>query len=61
MTAGYAGGVVGYLPTRAAFKDPLDYACHQAPMFYGSHFPFEDKIEDILVRQGEELLDEVDA
>jgi len=55
MTAGYANGDIGYLPTRRAYSTPNDYACYFAPKFY-SLFPFSPAIESILLRESRRLL-----
>jgi len=52
---GYANGVAGYFPTRAAFDDPGDYAAHGAPKFYAL-FPFSPEIPSILAAAGRDLL-----
>jgi len=55
MTAGYANGDVGYLPTRRAYGTPGDYACYFAPKFYAL-FPFSPAVETILLRESRNLL-----
>jgi len=55
ITAGYANGDIGYLPTRRAFGTPDDYACYFAPKFYAL-FPFSPAIETILLRESRSLL-----
>jgi hypothetical protein len=55
MTAGYADGDIGYLPTRLAYATPGDYACYFAPKFYAL-FPFSPAIESILLRESRRLL-----
>jgi hypothetical protein len=55
ITAGYANGDVGYLPTRAAFTIPGDYACYCAPKFYGS-FSFSPELEATLIEASHRLL-----
>ena len=55
MTAGYANGDVGYLPTRRAYSTPDDYACYFAPKFYAL-FPFSPAVETILLRESRRLL-----
>jgi hypothetical protein len=55
MTAGYANGDIGYLPTRRAYGTPGDYACYFAPKFYGL-FPFSPAVESILLRESRSLL-----
>lgn len=55
MTAGYANGDVGYLPTRRAYGTPGDYACYFAPKFYGL-FPFSPAVETILLGGSRSLL-----
>lgn len=55
MTAGYANGDVGYLPTRRAYGTPDDYACYFAPKFYAL-FPFSPAVETILLRESRSLL-----
>lgn len=55
MTAGYANGDIGYLPTRRAYGTPDDYACYFAPKFYAL-FPFSPAIESILLRESRSLL-----
>jgi hypothetical protein len=52
---GYANGVAGYFPTRAAFDDPGDYAAHGAPKFYAL-FPFAPEVPSILAGAGRDLL-----
>ena len=56
MTVGYSNGYVGYIPTRAAYEDPMDYASYLAPMF-GPFFPFTPKVGEVLVRGIESLID----
>ena len=56
ITAGYANGDVGYLPTRQAYGTPDDYACYFAPKFYAI-FPFSPAIETILLRESRSLLE----
>jgi hypothetical protein len=55
MTAGYANGDIGYLPTQRAFKKEKDYACYFAPKFYAL-FSFSPAIESILLRESREIL-----
>jgi len=55
ITAGYANGDVGYLPTRRAYGTPDDYACYFAPKFYAL-FPFSPAVETILLRESRSLL-----
>lgn len=55
FTLGYANGNIGYLPTRAAYRTPDDYACYSAPKF-STVFPFSPKIEEILVKESNDLL-----
>jgi hypothetical protein len=55
IPVGYANGSIGYIPTRKAFRDPQDYACWYAPMFYQT-FPFSEDIEGIFLRAGRRLL-----
>jgi hypothetical protein len=55
ITAGYANGDVGYLPTRRAYGTPHDYACYFAPKFYAL-FPFSPAIETILLGESRGLL-----
>jgi len=55
VTAGYANGDVGYLPTRRAFGTADDYACYFAPKFYAL-FPFSPAIESILLRESRDVL-----
>ena len=55
ITAGYANGDIGYLPTRRAYSTPGDYACYFAPKFYAL-FPFSPAIETILLRESGSLL-----
>ena len=55
ITAGYANGDVGYLPTRRAYGTPDDYACYFAPKFYAL-FPFSPAVETILLRESRRLL-----
>jgi hypothetical protein len=55
ITAGYANGDVGYLPTRRAYSTPNDYACYFAPKFYAL-FPFSPAVETILLRESRSLL-----
>jgi len=55
MTVGYAGGNVGYLPTGDAYDIDVDYACYQAPRFYGL-FPFARELETILLRECNRIL-----
>ncbi len=55
ITAGYANGDVGYLPTRRAYGTPGDYACYFAPKFYAL-FPFSPAVETILLRESRILL-----
>jgi hypothetical protein len=55
MTAGYANGDIGYLPTRRAFRTCGDYACTFAPKFYAL-FPFSPAIESTLLGASGEIL-----
>jgi hypothetical protein len=55
MTAGYADGNIGYLPTREAYQTPNDYACYCAPKFYAT-FGFAPEIESVLLKAGHRLL-----
>ena len=55
MTAGYANGDIGYLPTKRAYCTPGDYACTFAPKFYAL-FPFSPAIESILLRESRNIL-----
>jgi hypothetical protein len=57
VPVGYANGSIGYIPTRTAYRDPDDYACRCAPMFY-QIFPFTDAVEGIFLRAGRRLLKE---
>jgi len=52
---GYANGNIGYLPSRAAFEDPDDYAAVFAPMFYGA-FPFTLDLPALLISTARRLL-----
>jgi len=58
MTAGYANGDVGYLPTEEAYLNPDDYACYCAPKFYGL-FNFTPKIELTLIEESSQLLSSI--
>jgi hypothetical protein len=55
ITAGYANGDVGYLPTRRAYHSPNDYACYFAPKFYAL-FPFSPAVETILLTESRRIL-----
>ncbi len=55
MTAGYADGNIGYLPTREAYRTPNDYACYCAPKFYAT-FGFAPAIEAVLLKAAGRLL-----
>ena len=55
MTAGYANGDVGYLPTAEAYFDPADYACYCAPKFYGL-FNFTPAVESVLIEESSRIL-----
>ncbi len=55
MTAGYANGDIGYLPTRRAFRTGDDYACYFAPKFHAL-FLFSPAIESILLRASRQIL-----
>jgi len=55
MTAGYANGDVGYLPTAEAYLDPADYACYCAPKFYGL-FNFTPAVESVLIEESSRIL-----
>ncbi len=55
VTAGYANGNIGYLPTREAFRTPNDYACYCAPKFYAT-FGFAPAVESVLLEAGNRLL-----
>jgi len=55
MTAGYANGDVGYLPTADAYQNPDDYACYCAPKFYGL-FNFTPAVERVLIEESSRLL-----
>jgi hypothetical protein len=55
MTAGYANGDIGYLPTRRAYRTPGDYACYFAPKFYAL-FPFSPAIETIILTESRTIL-----
>ncbi|MFA7373669.1 MAG: hypothetical protein WC074_08975 [bacterium] len=50
MTVGYSGGNIGYLPTADAYDNAADYACYQAPKFYGL-FPFDRELETVLLEE----------
>jgi len=52
---GYANGSIGYVPSRAAYRDRSDYACYCAPMFYQG-FPFAPEIEGIILRESRGVL-----
>ncbi|MDD3927934.1 MAG: hypothetical protein PHT33_14900, partial [bacterium] len=56
MTVGYAGGNVGYLPTGDAYDSDVDYACYQAPRFYGL-FPFDRELEAVLLKECNGILE----
>lgn len=53
---GYANGNVGYLPTRKAYDVPGDYACYSSPKGYGI-FPFSPSVEEVLLKEGNALLE----
>jgi hypothetical protein len=55
MTAGYANGDVGYLPTEEAYLNPDDYACYCAPKFYGL-FNFAPAVEKVLIEESSRVL-----
>lgn len=50
LTIGYANGVIGYIPTKRAYRKENDYACYIAPKIYNL-FPFLPEIEDILMKE----------
>jgi len=58
MTAGYANGDVGYLPTEEAYRDSGDYACYCAPKFYGL-FNFTPAVESVLIKESSRLLSSI--
>ncbi|MGA2533011.1 MAG: hypothetical protein ABSG19_08235 [Candidatus Aminicenantales bacterium] len=60
ITAGYANGNAGYLPSGSAFEDPEDYASVFAPMFY-TVFPFRPDLPLVLVGTARELLSALGA
>jgi neutral ceramidase len=55
MTAGYANGNIGYLPSGRAFEDEADYASRFAPMFY-TVFPFRPDLPYLLIGAARDLL-----
>jgi len=55
ITAGYANGNAGYLPSGSAFEDPEDYASVFSPMFY-TVFPFRPDLPLLIVGTARELL-----
>ena len=55
MTIGYANGNIGYIPTDRDFRDPSDYACTCAPMFY-ELFPFAPGVERTFLRESRKAL-----
>ncbi|MDD3925728.1 MAG: hypothetical protein PHT33_03620 [bacterium] len=60
MTVGYSGGNVGYLPAAAAYDFTVDYACYQAPRFYGL-FPFDRNLETVMLRECERILRKIEV
>lgn len=50
FTFGYTDGVIGYIPTKDAYKIENDYACYLAPKIF-SIFPFSSDIEDIILEK----------
>ena len=50
FTFGYTNGVVGYIPTKDAYKIENDYTCYIAPKIF-SIFPFSPNIEDIILEK----------
>lgn len=58
LTAGYANGNVGYLPTRSAYRTAGDYAAYCAPKFY-STFAFSPEVEGILIKESSRLLSSI--
>lgn len=60
ITAGYANGNAGYLPSGSAFEDAEDYASVFAPMFY-TVFPFRPDLPLLLVGTARELLSPLGA
>ncbi len=60
ITAGYANGNAGYLPSGSAFEDPEDYASVFAPMFY-TVFPFRPDLPLIVVGTARELLSSLES
>ncbi|MFA5858832.1 MAG: neutral/alkaline non-lysosomal ceramidase N-terminal domain-containing protein [Elusimicrobiota bacterium] len=54
LIAGYANGDIGYIPTKAAFRDK-GYATHSAPIWYGLPI-FKDSIERIVVNTANSLI-----
>ncbi|MFA4926586.1 MAG: hypothetical protein WC524_08065 [Candidatus Aminicenantales bacterium] len=58
MTAGYANGDVGYLPTEEAYLNPDDYACYCAPKFYGL-FNFAPAVEKVLIEESSRVLSSI--
>ncbi len=55
MTVGYSGGNIGYLPTGDAYYMDTDYACYQAPKFYGL-FPWDRNVETVMLRECNRIL-----
>ena len=58
LPVGYANGLIGYIPTRAAYRDPSDYASSCAPMFFQT-FPFRPDVERVFLDAGRRLLKRV--
>jgi hypothetical protein len=55
VPVGYANGLIGYIPTRAAYGDPFDYAASCAPMFFQT-FPFRPDVEQVFLGASRRLL-----
>ncbi len=55
LPVGYANGLIGYIPTRAAYRDPSDYASSCAPMFFQT-FPFRADVERVFLDASRRLL-----
>ncbi len=55
IPAGFANGVIGYIPTRKAFADPQDYGAWCAPMIYAT-FPFAPGVGETLAAACRRLL-----
>ena len=60
VLVGFANGNIGYVPTKTAFDNPVDYACHIAPMFYGL-YSYTPEVADTLVSEMAGLVQALDS